>query len=112
MGLSLCDIGTGEFVRGSLDGGVFQDVLAMAKPLFHYRDDRRFKDLPFKDLYPHVNAGDENEIAAALVDYASLPEFYKNMGEEARRWYQRHFVEEPVRRILEIIQTKTPQPSK
>jgi nitric oxide reductase large subunit len=101
-GLSLCDIGTGDFHMGSIYGGVNYEVLAMAKPFLHFRNDNYYKDYGH-ELYPLMNAKTADDITSALVDYKKRPDFFKEMGEQGRKWLQKYAIDMPLDRYLSII---------
>lgn len=107
LGISLCDIGTGDFSLGSLLGGVNYEVLAMGKPFMHYCNIESYRDSPIP-LYPMMNVCDEVDIENSLLDYLSRPEFYQGMGAEGRLWLQERCIDYPVKEYLRIMREKTP----
>jgi hypothetical protein len=102
VGLSLADIGCGEFSVSWLSGGTIYETLASGKPLLHYRDDALYaRDFP--DLYPLMNANTAEQIAAHLVAYADRPDAHRAMGEAGRRWHQTHAIEQPIDAIVQRL---------
>ncbi len=85
VGLSLCDIGTGEFHTSCLGAGVIFETLALAKPLMHYRVDSDFAHA-YPTLYPILNASSPEDIHRHLSDYWKNPEPFKEIGRQGRNW--------------------------
>lgn len=106
IGLSICDIGTGDFEYGWLCNGVIYEVLSMAKPLMHYRDDALHENV-YPDLYPIMNVKGADMIANALHDYMSRPNYFRNMGEKGRQWLQSYAVEAPLNVLTNIIRSSS-----
>lgn len=98
IGMSLADIGTGEFVVGWNAGGTMYETLAMGKPLLHYRDDRKF---PGHDLYPLMNASTSKQICEKLSDFVARPEHYREVGASGRAWLERNANVDPLYRLIE-----------
>lgn len=105
IGISLADIGAAEFGMDWMSYGTAYEILAMGKPLMHHRNDETYKDL-YPELYPMINASTPDEITNALVDYVHNREFYKKMGEDGRRWFQKYAVDYPMEKYLEIMREK------
>jgi len=104
IGLKLADIGTGEFYWSWLLCGVVCEVLAMAKPLMHYREDHFYKEL-YPELYPIMNVRNSHDVSTALSDYAARPNYYRQMGEKGRQWLQRYAIDRPIDEYARIIKT-------
>lgn len=102
VGLSLCDIGTGDFEHGWSSNGVIFEILAMAKPLMHYRNDSLYDDV-YPELYPLINVKSADDIANSLHDYMTQRAYYRSMGERGRVWYQQYGVDEPLKIFMDII---------
>lgn len=102
IGLSLADIGTGEFHMSWLSCGTIYETLAMAKPLMHYREDKLYEKR-YPELYPMIRVKTAEDITRALHDYAARPAYYKKMGEEGRSWLQRHAIDDPLNAYLKIM---------
>ena len=105
IGISLADIGAAEFGMDWMSYGTAYEILAMGKPLMCHRNDETYKDL-YPELYPMINASAPDEITNALTDYVHNREFYKKMGEDGRRWFQKYAVDYPMEKYLEIILEK------
>lgn len=101
-GLSLADIGTGEFSMGWFWGGVIFETLAMAKPLLHYRKDSLYSEYD-GDSYPLLNVGSAEDIAAALADFEERPSHYRSLGESGRRWLQESVVDRCLDDYMRIL---------
>ena len=104
VGLSLADVGSGEFNWSWLSCGTVYETLAMAKPLMHYRDDSLYRH-HYQELYPLMNVHTEEEIAEALADYLRRPDYYRSMGEQGRAWFQRYAIDEPLDEYVRIIES-------
>jgi hypothetical protein len=102
VGLSLCDLATGEFGMSWLSAGTIYEALAMARPLVHHRDDRLYEGF-FPELYPVMAARSVEEIEAALHGAADDPDGRRVTGEEGRRWLQRHAIDTPVEAFVRLI---------
>lgn len=98
IGLSLCDVGTGEFSIGWNAGGTMYETLAMGKPLLHYRDDAKFVG---QELYPMMNASSADQICDKLSDYVRRTAYYEEMGRNGRAWLARHVTVEPLYALIE-----------
>ena len=103
IGISLSDIGAGEFGMSWLSYGVIYEIMAMGKPVMHHREDGLYRGL-YPELYPMIHANTQEEVARALTDYVSRKDYYKKMGEDARVWFQRYAVDQPINEYLGIIQ--------
>ncbi|HYJ80337.1 MAG TPA: hypothetical protein VEW03_12070 [Longimicrobiaceae bacterium] len=108
VGLSLCDVATGEFGMSWLSAGTVYEALAMARPLLHHRDDALYRGF-FPELYPLMNARTDDEIAAALAGWADDPEAHRRMGEAGRRWLQRYAIDEPIDAFVRLMRGEEPQ---
>ncbi len=102
IGIEQCDIGTGYFSVGWTSGGVIYEIMIMGKPLLHYIGDYSEADRP-QGLFPFIPAGTAEEVAAALADYVRRPQYYADMGERGRQWYQREVVDRSLGRYLDIL---------
>jgi hypothetical protein len=104
VGLSLSDIGTGEFCISCVGAGVIFEALALAKPILHYRVDESFKHA-YKTLYPIMQSPTEEAIFTNLQNYWANPHSFTEMGLSGRRW----LVDELNSRVLSayIEQMKT-----
>ncbi|NOU28814.1 MAG: hypothetical protein HOO96_12990 [Polyangiaceae bacterium] len=105
IGLSLSDIGCGEFANSWLSCGTIYETLAMAKPLLHVRDDALYRDY-FPELYPLMNVARDEDIEAHLVDYVDRTAHWKAVGEAGRQWHDRFAVREPVEAVLRYLGTR------
>jgi hypothetical protein len=102
VGLSLADIGCGEFANSWVSCGTIYETLAMAKPLLHVRDDALYRDY-FPELYPLMNVSRDEDIESHLVDYVDRPAHWKAVGEAGRRWHDQYAVREPVEAVLRYL---------
>lgn len=101
-GLTLADIGTGEFEMGWFLGGTVAEVLAMGRPLLHYRKEPDAGSAPAAS-YPLVNAREPEQIYAALLDWCEHPEAWTALGAAGRRWLHEHLVARPLREYRRIF---------
>lgn len=102
IGLSLVDIGTGQFTESSLVNGSIMEVLAMGKPLLGYRDDEMYKDL-YPNLYTMLNANKPEDVCNLLNNYVKDPEQFKQIGLSGKRWLEVYGVNKPIKAISELI---------
>lgn len=102
VGLSLADVGSGEFHQSWLSCGTVYEALAMSKPLLHYREDELYRG-KYPELYPLMNVRSAEAVAAALDAYVRDPGRHREMGEAGRRWFQRFAVDEPVSEYVRVI---------
>ncbi len=103
VGLSLADIGTGEFHRSWFSFGTMYENLAMARPFMHYRDDSLYRS-SYAELYPLINVHSDADISAALEDYLARPDDYRALGEAGRRWLQKYVIEDVVDSYIRLIE--------
>lgn len=101
-GLSLSDIGSGEFQWSWLSCGTIYEVLAMARPLLGYREDSLYTNV-YPELYPMINVKEPRDICEALSDYVKRPDYYKDVGEQGRQWFQRNVIDKSVSEYVRII---------
>lgn len=102
VGLSQADIGSGEFESNGMSCGTVYETLAMAKPLMHCREDHLYESF-YPELYPLMNVHSARDITEALLDYVARPDYYKEMGEKGRQWFQQYAIDEPVNEVVRII---------
>jgi len=105
VGLSLADIGTGQFFHSWLSSGTIYEPLVMSKPLIHYREDDLYKDV-YPELYPVLNVKNEKDVTEKLNDYIKRPDYYKEMGVKGRHWFQEYVVDRSIEVYLGIINKK------
>jgi glycosyltransferase involved in cell wall biosynthesis len=102
VGLSLSDICGSEYALSWLSGGTIYEALAMARPLLGFRTDSDYAG-EYPALYPMMNVHTAEEITAALLDYLARPEHYRQMGEQGRKWLQQYVIDEPLRKIMDLM---------
>ncbi len=90
--ISLSDLIANEFVNSWIGGGVIYEALAIGKPLIGFRDDSRYIQKGFKNLYPMINAKSEQEIVKALNLFSENQKIYQDMGREGKDWYNEEIV--------------------
>lgn len=105
VGLSVADVGTGEFNVSWLSGGAIYETLALAKPLIHYREDSLYQET-YPSLYPMIHARTSEQIGTALCDYAACPSYYRSLGEQGREWFQEYAIAQPLAEYERILQSK------
>lgn len=104
-GLMTADIGCGIFGSSWLTCGVVNEVLAVGKPLLHFRDDSLYvKD--YASLYSLLNAHSAAEITAALSKYVAQTEKIKNESTEGTAWLEKYTVEQPLGIIGKAVQAQ------
>jgi glycosyltransferase involved in cell wall biosynthesis len=103
VGMSLCDLVAGEFKNSWFTYGVIFESMAVGKPVMHNRIDSLY---PNEDLYPMLNATNEEEIFNQLCFAISHKEKLKKMGIDANHWFKKHIVEKTINEIGELINEK------
>jgi glycosyltransferase involved in cell wall biosynthesis len=91
VGLNLADIVCGYFGPSWITGGVLTEAMAVEKPILGWRDDSLYRDFA-PGLYPMLKARAPEEIAQHLVDTHADPERLREMGRQAREWYETKIV--------------------
>lgn len=102
IGLSLADIGCGQFVSGNALCGTIAEILCSGKILIGYRDDDYFSK-NFKELYPMVNVRTVQEITGALIDINQHFDKYKDVAIGGRKWFLKYCVKESLNGYKNII---------
>lgn len=98
------DLVIGELYRSWLTYGGACEAMAMRKPLMHYRNDSEFKDT-YPELYPMINAYNNEMICHGLKSVANQPEKFKIVGQKAHDWFVRYCIDEPLNTIISIIKS-------
>jgi glycosyltransferase involved in cell wall biosynthesis len=99
------DIGCGEFVRSYLTFGTVVEAMFLKKPVIHYRVDSLYEKF-YPELYPMLHAREPEEIENAINYAVKHPQDLELMGEQARRWVKKYFIEQPLKVLQEIIEAK------
>ncbi len=107
VGMSMCDLVAGEFKNSWFTYGVVFESMAAAKPVIHNRIDSLY---PGENLYPMLNAVNEDEIFNRLCFALNNPEKIKRIGEDANTWYKKYSVEKTIKEITLLINQKLAQP--
>jgi glycosyltransferase involved in cell wall biosynthesis len=100
--LANSDLGSGEFDNSFVTFGTIIEVMAMGKPVVHYREDALYKE-QYPELYPIYNAREPEEIAQAIQEAYDKPEERIAKGMQAQAWVKTYFIERPLAKIIEII---------
>ncbi len=106
VALSLCDIGTGQFVTGHPGGGTVYETLAMGKPLVHYVKPGREQIEGVTD-YPWIQAFSAEDIVHALEQWLDDPGKVKALGESGSDWYHRNYAVKCIDRFVAKIEGKS-----
>jgi hypothetical protein len=106
IGMSLADIGTGEFGFPEFGGGTVYEPIAMGKPLIHYRDDALSRREGLEELPPILNAGSSAAIARALHGFCDDPSAVRDMAGRALRWHEEYLAKACVDSYVELINAK------
>ncbi len=102
IGLSLSDIGCGQMINVYLGGGTLIETIAMGKPLLGYRDDGLFRE-QYDELYPMINVMTSEDVTLALEDYLLRPDYYVEMGMQAKEWFKKYCVDQAINYYSNII---------
>jgi hypothetical protein len=102
VGLSLADLGAGEFAYGFFGGGVMWEILLSGKPLLGFRDDA---PLGGAEAYPMLQARTEDEIHRRLQEYLEDRPRFDAIGAAGRAW-TRSFFDRSIDAIVELIEAR------
>lgn len=105
IGLSLSDLGTGQFSFGAIVCGTILEALAIGKPVLHYKDLTLSGPKGLFD-YPYIQVRTENDICEALHDYYQNPSKYQEIGREGGRWYNNNYARKCVDKYVQLIEAK------
>jgi glycosyltransferase involved in cell wall biosynthesis len=103
VGMSLADIGSGQFGESYLTSGVVNETLAMAKPLLSHRIDRDYLS-EYGDLYPMLHSPNPQAVTAHLTAYSDRSEEISRMGQQGMEWHQKRCIDEPVDLLVKLLQ--------
>jgi glycosyltransferase involved in cell wall biosynthesis len=88
--LSISDLACGELGETSwYTAGTVVEPLCVGIPLLHRRDDAMFED-EYDELYPLISIRTQQDITAALCEYARNPDGGRDIGSRGRAWFERH----------------------
>ena len=106
MAISQSDICVGQLGNTWLIYGSLLEILVMSKPFMGHRDDPQYHD-SFPELYPMMNITTEEDIVNYFEDYLDNPEKYVQMGQESGKWALKHFINDPLEKLIGMIKAKT-----
>jgi glycosyltransferase involved in cell wall biosynthesis len=98
------DVCSGEFNLSYLTFGTIIEAMLMGKPVVHYRIDELYKSYP--ELYPLYKAREADEIMNCLKDAFLNPDKRIEMGNSARSWVKKYFIENPLAELIKAIEKK------
>ncbi len=98
------DVCSGEFNLSYLTFGTIIEAMLMGKPVVHFRVDELYKSYP--ELYPLYNAREADEIMTCLKDAFENPNKRIEMGNSARSWVKKYFIENPLAELFNVIEKK------
>lgn len=101
-GLAMADVAATEFAHSWNFSGVVGEALAVGVPVLQHRRDAEF---PAEDLYPTLHACSEDEIVSQLKTCADSPDTLKSIGSEARSWFLKRIVDEPLQKWDGFLQS-------
>lgn len=96
------DVCSGEFNLSYLTFGTIIEAMLMGKPVVHHRVDELYKSYP--ELYPLYNAREVDEIKTCLKDAFVNPNKRLEMGDSARSWVKKYFIENPLVELIKVIE--------
>lgn len=99
------DVCCGEFKFSDLTFGTIVEAMMMGKPVIHHRVDEMFTS-QYNKLYPMLHAREPEEIADALTNAAANRQSMIEMGAEAKKWIEEHFVKKPLQHLINLIENK------
>ena len=103
IGMSMCDLVAGEFRNSWFTYGVVFEAMATCKPVMHNRIDSLY---PNEELYPMLNATNEDEIFSQLCFAANNPEKIKEIGKNANLWYKEYAVKRSIEELDKLFEEK------
>lgn len=107
LGISLSDLVVGEMndERSYHTYGVAFEAMAMAKPIMHHCRSEMYR--PYHEsLYPTLNARCDEDVTNGLLQLASDPNHLRQMGNEARQWFDEFAIKKPVDTVVALIEQK------
>jgi glycosyltransferase involved in cell wall biosynthesis len=97
------DVCSGEFGKSFLTFGTIIEAMLMGKPIIHYRLDKLYFE-KFDELYPLYNARESSEICNVLIQSFNNEEARVEMGQKARDWVMKYFINIPLQKIINTIE--------
>jgi len=101
--LALADFGSSEFHESWLHCGTIHETLAAARPLFHYRQDALYSGR-HTALYPIIQVEQPLDVTDALMRYLDEPEYFRDLGEKGRQWFQREMAEGAMHAFVSMVE--------
>jgi len=103
LGLSISDIVVGELYHSYFTYGIIYEALALKKLIIHNRKDQLYTPY-YKNLYNMCFAEKEEDLTRALSLYHNNKIDSKGITENAFDWFLEHLINEPINKVLEILQ--------
>lgn len=85
--------------------GVNFEALTMGKIILQHVNIEDLKP-KYDEIYPYLEAGTAEEVCNQLENYTKNKEYFKAQGLEAREWFKEHLINEPLNKIVELINEK------
>lgn len=104
--LYFADLIIGEMENSWLTYGAVCEALCMGKPFMHKRIDEEFKN-DYDYLYPMIYADSVETVVKGLEGAIFKKKDYLQMGIEGRNWFNRYFIDEPLKNIIEIVKDRS-----
>ena len=104
-GISMSDLGAGEFGYSWYSYGVVYEFLTFGIPVMHNRNDNEYKNI-YPEMYPMYSADSAEKITEILNKFAENPEQFKETGLAAQNWFRKYAVEKPLEQIIDAVNKK------
>jgi hypothetical protein len=102
--MSFSDIVVGELHDSYCTYGAIVEGMILCKPIMHKRDDHLYLD-SYENLYEMIHASTPADVEIGLVNYLANPDKYKSIGLMANNWVRKNLIDEPLSRIIQIIES-------
>ena len=101
---SLSDLACDQLVSGGYGGSGFE-AMAMGKPLLVYMSlsSEDYQEIAWRPFPPIVNVHTAEDVEAALLDFANRPEYYKQLGQDSRKWAELYYGDGLIDRFVYLI---------
>jgi hypothetical protein len=104
-GITLSDLGVGEFGYSWFSYGVIFECMAFGVPVMHFRNDSDYTG-HYPEMYPMYNANSSKQITDVLNQLISKPEGFRETGKLAQEWFMKYAIDRPVNELIKAIEVK------
>ncbi len=105
IGLSQSDIVVGELFHSYFSYGIIYEAMALKKLIVHKRIDLDYESY-YKELYQMCYADSIDSIYLTFKNYVDNLIDHKEITENTFNWFQENLIEEPVNKLISILNKK------